>query len=1301
MPRLTEDEQLVHQAAKDGNISQLQNLLDNGHKLDAKDEDGVQPIHLAAEAGKLDVVKFLFENGCDLQALTEDTLQPVHQAAYTGSIDVIKFLILHECKLDAVGKDGMQPIHYAADKGHLDMVKLLFENGCDLQALTKNNEQSLHYAARNGSIDVIKFLILHGCKLDAVDKDGWQPIHFAADKDHLDMVKFLFENGCDLQAMTKKNEQSVHYAAHNGSIDIIKFLILQGCKLDAIDKDGGQPIHFAASTGQLDMVKFLFENGCDLQALTKDGRQPIHWAADKGHLDMVKLLFENGCDLQALRKDGWQPIHSAADEGHLDMVKFLFDNGCDLQALTKDALQPVHDAARNGSIDIIKFLILHGCKLDAVDKDGWQPIHWAVDKGHLDMVKFLFENGCDLQALRKDALQPVHDAARNGSIDIIKFLILHGCKLDAVDKNGWQPIHWAVDKGQLDMVQFLFENGCDLQALSKNNVQPVHFAARNGSIDVIKFLIQHGCKLDAVDKYGVQPIHFAAKHAQVNMVKFLCDKGCTPQSKTKKGNTPMTMTKSTTVKYILKEYQYNLLMKEPGVSTDVMKLHICGYGGVGKTTLKETLQRGWWQAKITKRNKETPPPPRQDDYVLTPGIDVSSADLPGVGKMCVLDYAGQSEFYITHSMFLGARNAVFAIVFEIIRTVADRRMKSQYMADKQKNEVFTWLRYIKAAYEASEEDDIAMSEEIKSEISKPTIILVASRADMIKPEYKEEAECVIREFQQEAKEMFSKYLNIVDETYLLNCHDSRSEALRRLRERLRSIKKRKTIPKLCAKIMEKRKTLFDGSMFPVLYWNMYLQWVKEIDPLLDEAFLRQATSYLDDMGEIIYIHSTCASDDVVVLEPQWLCSRIFGPMLASEMFVQYTTRLPRKKFYSMEDIDSVFGEQADTNLLVHLLETFQLLFEVPRDPVGTDKIREFIIPGLLEDTMPPDQWQKSDVHYIYRGRRIQCHDETDSFSAGFFPRLQTRLNNTFTEAGHPPSGIWKNGIRVTQAVEALVYLTKDRTAALICVRATTEADLGKCQQLLDSITKDVDDMLQITSPGTSVDQCILSDQSLRNHSTQEDIRYYTVEAVIEAEEREDDVYDATSGKVESITNLLCQGYDKTFLIRKGYNCDVKWMLNQQRELFTMSMDIERPDVNTYAYMAQLMGIGYKDVRGFEAIAGRAREPVTGYILVEWSKRCAERKRSELSTEGDGVKGGLAKQETEFQVRGETIYLESTFENLLKILERMKRHDCIQIIRNMFKDVTSMSRRPGFQRLLGFDKLAQVDDDDDDDDDDNM
>ncbi|XP_077993427.1 death-associated protein kinase 1-like [Glandiceps talaboti] len=731
---------------------------------------------------------------------------------------------------------------------------------------------------------------------------------------------------------------------------------------------------------------------------------------------------------------------------------------------------------------------------------------------------------------------------------------------------------------------------------------------------------------------------------------------------------------------IISERKYDKLMKQMQQPVDVIKLYMCGHGGVGKTTLTGSLQRTLLQATLQLWDRETSPPPGQDkNYTPTAGIHMSTVDIPHVGKVSTWDYAGQSDYHPTHSMVLGAQNALYVVMFKIADTIKDTNQlkpPSDTM-EEQLQQVLTWLRFIKAINIpcADTRDDPDQT------VDKPTVILVASRADWIQ-DYRREAEQIAIKIKDEAKKLFGDSLNILDDFFILNCHKSQDKEMMELRRCLKDrreviLQKQRTIPNLCAEILKLKEVKSEEQQsMPVLYWSAYYKKVKELDPLIKEDFVKTATNYLHDIGEVLYIRKSTEMDDsdIIILHPDWLCRRIIGPLLATDIFSQYKTVLQKQQTYTKEDITKVLGEDVNVDLVIPLLVEFELIIQAELSDEGE---LCYIIPGLLPSNMPQSQWKKDTSMEHYFGRRIQCLGDQDIFSPGFFPRLQIRLLKYFSKLGRPPKYIWRNSIKVCDKVEALVYLTNDNRGVHICVRARCKGDIKSCFDLMEAVTAHIYAVLAISCPGTSVVMHILSALSLKDHSDQEDVTHYPLPRIIEADERKEGVYDERNTREEAITELLCPGYDRTLLMEKHEKCDITWMLHDYRQSLVNLLEPHQPIGCNHRMMSQFMGFHNDDLKAFQSRASSSQTLTTTDLMFDqWSRHWAVMKKNENRGLGksESISGNPDSEYVE--------YKESSIENLRRILNHkcMHRDDAIETIDMMFKSLESL-RVPGIESEL--------------------
>lgn len=132
------DQQLIR-AAGNGDVQQVQNLLERGADIEAKDDFDNTPLHCAAFNGHESVARLLLKNKANINAKDGFDWTPLHWAVSAGHEAVVRLLLENNADIKAKDIYGDTPLQLAASERQA-IVKLL-ENWLAFQELLRNSRE--------------------------------------------------------------------------------------------------------------------------------------------------------------------------------------------------------------------------------------------------------------------------------------------------------------------------------------------------------------------------------------------------------------------------------------------------------------------------------------------------------------------------------------------------------------------------------------------------------------------------------------------------------------------------------------------------------------------------------------------------------------------------------------------------------------------------------------------------------------------------------------------------------------------------------------------------------------------------------------------------------------------------------------------------------------------------------------------------------------------------------------------------------------------------------------------------------
>jgi hypothetical protein len=138
--------------AESGNATQMQEMLESGASIDAKNEDGVTALHLAARNGHLEVVKLLLAANFNIEQTDNQEHTALLAAAHYRQPAIVRYLIEHGANVRQANTSGRTALHLAAFRGDIEILELLIEQGADIQRKDEDGKTAYDHAISGSSI---------------------------------------------------------------------------------------------------------------------------------------------------------------------------------------------------------------------------------------------------------------------------------------------------------------------------------------------------------------------------------------------------------------------------------------------------------------------------------------------------------------------------------------------------------------------------------------------------------------------------------------------------------------------------------------------------------------------------------------------------------------------------------------------------------------------------------------------------------------------------------------------------------------------------------------------------------------------------------------------------------------------------------------------------------------------------------------------------------------------------------------------------------------------------------------------
>ena len=163
----------IHDAAKSGDLDQVQRLVVKGVDVNEKAVRDETPLIIAALAGQGEIVNYLLQRGANINARNASGMTSLHAAAYAGHSDIVSLLVAKGADInDASNRFAVTPLHVASEEDNIGTVQTLLNLGADVTVVEINGYSAVSRSGFREHWDVLKLLLANGAVCQKADKVG-------------------------------------------------------------------------------------------------------------------------------------------------------------------------------------------------------------------------------------------------------------------------------------------------------------------------------------------------------------------------------------------------------------------------------------------------------------------------------------------------------------------------------------------------------------------------------------------------------------------------------------------------------------------------------------------------------------------------------------------------------------------------------------------------------------------------------------------------------------------------------------------------------------------------------------------------------------------------------------------------------------------------------------------------------------------------------------------------------------------------------------------------------------------------
>lgn len=290
-PTATDAASVLMDAARAGDIPQLNQLIAQGNNINIQNKDGLTPLSRAIGGKQSETALWLIRHGADINLASHDGGTPLVWAAWRDLPSVVTELLVRNADPNASFNNGQTALMLAASNGNLELVKKLIEKGARTTSIDNDGQNVFVWSAHTSKPDVLIYFLQNKPDQQSLNK----ALFCAVQSSQSNNITLLIKHGADLKSRASCGCSLINRAAQYSEPEIVQYLANEGADLNFPDCNGAPPVIRAAIGGlnseeRPDNAGMLLRAGADFFKTGQAGRTVYDYSDRR--LEVRAFIFE-------------------------------------------------------------------------------------------------------------------------------------------------------------------------------------------------------------------------------------------------------------------------------------------------------------------------------------------------------------------------------------------------------------------------------------------------------------------------------------------------------------------------------------------------------------------------------------------------------------------------------------------------------------------------------------------------------------------------------------------------------------------------------------------------------------------------------------------------------------------------------------------------------------------------------------------------------------------------------------------------------------------------------------------------